>query len=473
MSSTDRSRWWHRVDVRLGLMLALVFSPLIALVLATLYAFSASELLELAQLEVDERLVQLESALAEPDDALRDAQLVLLGQQLARDDGGYLALGADDAVLFSGGASISRAGDGGAASRWLGALRVGSSDSIRGERQLASGGSLLVEISGQDFVRERDEIQRGFWISLALGIVLAAVGAVPATRYALEPLRRATVAARDVDPSRLARRLPVRGTRDDVDLHAEAVNRSLDRLEEGFERIRRFSQDVAHELRTPVNRILNVTEIALLDPAIGDRASRDLESIHENVDHLARTIDGLLLLARSEEGSLRPVQQRVDLGGLCRTLADLYRPACEEKGLRLEVDADAPGEVLGDPTLLVRAIGNLIDNAIRYTPSGGRVRLEATPSADAEGSWVEIGIADSGPGVAVEDRRRIFERFVRIDGRPASGDPATEDSQRGGVGLGLAIARGLVRAHHGDLDVRKAAEGGARFVVRLPRARSA
>jgi len=468
MSWTERARRLWRVDVRLALLLALSFAPLIAVVLFSLYAYAADELLELAQAGVDARLAQLEASLHEPDPALRAAELALLGEELARDGGGFLVRGEDGAVLLSHGAPLRDVGDG-PQTRWLAAVRLRADGALRGERRLASGEILQLEISSRAFVRERDEIQRGFWLSLALGVALAVAGAVPATRRALAPLRRATAAAQQVDADRLAARLPVRGARDDVDRHAEAVNQLLDRLEAGFARIRGFSQDVAHELRTPVNRILNVAEIALLEPELGIRARADLESIRDDAGYLARTIDGLLLLARSEEGHLQLAAQRLDVGALCRTLAEMYGPVCQEQGLRLEVDANAPGEAYAEPALLLRAVGNLIDNAITHSPRGGLIRLAAAPSAAPDSDWVEIEVADSGPGVPLADRERIFERFVRVQPASMGGGTAGTALRRSGSGLGLAIARGLLRAHGGELELGEAAQGGARFVARLPR----
>ncbi len=469
MSWTERARRLWRVDVQLGLLLALIFAPLVAIVLFSLYAYAADELLELAQAEVDERLAQLEASLHEPDPTLRAAELTLLGEELARDGGGFLVRGEDGAVLLSRGAPSNVAGEGPEA-RWLAAVRLRENEALGDERRLPSGETLRVEISSRAFATERDEIQRGFWLSLALGVALAMVGAVPATRYALAPLRRATAAAQRVDADRLATRLPVRGVRDDVDRHAEAVNQVLDRLEAGFARIRRFSQDVAHELRTPVNRILNVAEIGLFEPDLGARVRADLESIRNDAGYLTRTIDGLLLLANSEQGQLQLAAQRLDAGALCRTLAEMYGPVCEEQGLRLAVAADVPAEVVGEPALLLRAVANLIDNAIAHSPPGGLIRLAAAPSVSPDGAWVEIEVADSGPGVSPADRERIFERFVRVEPTSTGGGRAGAAPAHKGRGLGLAIARGLLRAHRGELEFREPELGGARFVVRLPRA---
>lgn len=469
MSWTERARRIWRVDVQLGLLMALIFAPLVAIVLFTLYAHAADELLELAQAEVDERLAQLEASLGERDPVSRAAQFALLGKELARDGGGFVVRGVDGAVLLSDGAPLPAAGPDRSRTGWLTAVRLRADEPLRGERHLASGETLQLEISSDGFVRERDEIQRGFWLSLALGVALAVIAAVPATRRALAPLRRATAAAQRVDADQLATRLPVRGVRDDVDRHAEAVNQLLDRLEAGFARIRRFSQDVAHELRTPVNRMLNVAEIALLEQEPDARARADLEAIRHDAGYLTRTIDGLLLLAQSEEGHLELAAQRLDVGALCRTLAEMYGPVCEEQGLRLAVDADAAGEVLGEPALLLRALANLIDNAMAHSPPGGLIRLGALPPSAPGSDWIEIEVSDSGPGVAPADRERIFERFGRAEAGPTAGAAR----RRNASGLGLAIARGLLRAHRGELELRKSAQVGACFVVRLPRATAA
>jgi signal transduction histidine kinase len=443
------------VDVRLAATLVAIFTPLVAVVLFCLYAFAADELLELVQMELQERLAQLEAALQQPDTSRRAVELSILGEQLARDSGGFTVRDAAGRPLASGG-SAPEVDDPERADLAPTATSITRADSLRAWRRLTSGETLEVTIGSASFIQERDEILEGFWISLALGIALVAVASVPATRRALRPLRRATRMASTIDLKRLDARLPSRGTSDDVDRHADAVNQLLDRIEVGFERNRRFSQDVAHELRTPVNRVVNVVEVALLEASHSERDRAALASIRDSAGAMARLIDGLLLLALSEGERLAVDFARVEIRDLFRILEEMYEPACEELGLKLEVRPLA-GAVRGDMALLLRAVGNLIDNAMTHTPTGGVIQLRASVDTK-KASDLLIEVIDTGPGIPDAERDKIFERFVRLD----------EARGAGGFGLGLAITRTLVRLHEGDVNLLGTEPGGARFVVRLP-----
>jgi two-component system, OmpR family, heavy metal sensor histidine kinase CusS len=456
---TERVAHWHRrVDVRLGSTLAMIFAPLVAVVLFALYCFVADEMLELATAELDERLTQLEAAMRDPDAAQRDARLELLTEQLRVDSGGYLARGKTGRVLARSPGFVAAEGDPARRQELFAAIRLTDADLLRAARSLPTGVRLEVSIAAGRFVRERSEIAHGFWASLALGVGLVMLASLPATRRALRPLRRATRAVEAVDVERLDARLPHRDTRDDVDRHADAVNRLFDRLELGFDRIQSFSHDVAHELRTPVNRILNVAEIALLEAGASNGHGAELETIRSSAEHVARLIDGLLLLARSEQGCLSLELVHIDVAELCRTLAEMYEPACDDLGIRLELGA-IDGAVIADSSLLLRAVGNLIDNALAHTPPGGVLRLSAHRAAGAD-SPVVLEVWDSGRGIPQADRQRIFGRFVRLDAARGAD----------GSGLGLAIARTVMRAQGGDVELVDSGGLGARFAVRIPAA---
>ena len=457
--------WLRRVDVRVGMNLAILFAPLVAVVLFVLYLFVADEFLELATFELDERLRQLESVWDESDAGLRNAKLALLGEQLALDDGGFRIADAGGRVLLAGGSPPRRTLRADTGHDFLRSIRLRADDERRAERTRASGESLEVFVSSSQFVRERDEILHGFWISLALGIGLVALVAIPATRQALSPLRSATRVTESIDADVRGARLPTRGTLDDVDRHAGGVNRLLDQIEIRSARLRSFSQDVAHELRTPIHRILNTTELGLLDREVGAAARAELESIRSAADQMAKLVDGLFLLARGEEDKLALRRVPTDLAELCRALAEIYGPACEEAFVRLELDCRSV-IVSADPSLLMRAVGNLIENALSHTPPHGRIQL-MTRSVDDRLRAVELEVADSGPGIPREERERIFERFTRL--------PGSERPE--GLGLGLPITRAIVRAHGGEIrmaedgvEVSKARADlrGARFIVKLP-----
>jgi signal transduction histidine kinase len=303
------------------------------------------------------------------------------------------------------------------------------------------------------FVGERREQLAQLGVSFAMGLVGVLVVSVYAARRALAPLRSTTHAIESVDERRLEARIPTRGTGDDVDRHAEALNRVLARLEASFARMSAFSADVAHELRTPVNRILNLTDVALLrsDPRIREET---LDAIRDAAEEMRRLIEDMLLLARGDEGHLPLRPELVDPAALLDGLAELYHPSCDERGIALaRVGAAPDAKIVTDRSLLERAISNLIDNAIRHTPRGGRVELGLC--SDAERLCIDVD--DSGPGMPLEQRERVFDRFVQLD-------PA----RQGGAGLGLPIARMIARGLGGELRVEDAPLGGARLALSLP-----
>jgi signal transduction histidine kinase len=273
------------------------------------------------------------------------------------------------------------------------------------------------------------------------------------TRIALAPLRETTRAIESVDERNLGARLALRGTDDDIDRLGKALNRVFERLENAFARMRSYGADVAHELRTPLNRLVNLVDVALL-PNSGERAERTLEAVREATQEMQRLIEDMLLLARGEEERLRLLPEKLDLVAAARDLVELYSPACDERGVTLALTA-APGasELETDRSLLQRALANLLDNAVRHTPSGGRIDVTVA----VEGERATISVDDSGPGIAAAERERVFERFVQLD--PARG--------HSGAGLGLPIARMIARLLGGSLTVTDSPLGGARLQLAL------
>ena len=307
------------------------------------------------------------------------------------------------------------------------------------------------------FVRERGELLRSAaWILLASLAATLGFG-VAAARWALAPLREATAGVRSIDPRHLEERILVRGTGDDVDALAEAINQVLVRLDWAFRRLSSFSADVAHELRTPVNRLLQLAEVALLDERDSARRADALVSVRNTADEMRRLIEQLLLLARGEEGRLPLQLEAADLGALAMGLVELYAPVAEASGqaLELAVDPAASLHLRADTALLQRALGNLLENALRHTPRGGTLRVTLL----GEPRTLRVRVDDSGPGIPPAQRERVFERFVRLDAARSGG----------GTGLGLAIARMIARLHGGEIAVEDSPLGGASLHLWLAR----
>jgi heavy metal sensor kinase len=294
-------------------------------------------------------------------------------------------------------------------------------------------------------------------VLVPLGVGLAAAGGRLMARAALRPVDEMARAARRIDAEALARRITVRGTGDELDRLAETLNGMLERLENAFGGMRRFSADAAHELRTPLTALKGTLEVALRADRSGAEYRAALDSALEEVERLVRLAEDLLLLSRSTAGPESP-RARVELESLVLDVADVGARLAKDRSVAVRVGSMASVAVLGDAGSLRRALLNLVENGVKYTPAGGRVEISVT----AEGGEAVIAVEDTGPGIDPGDAERIFEPFVRLD--------AARDRESGGSGLGLAIARSIVVAHRGTIEVERPAAGGSRFVLRLPTA---
>jgi two-component system, OmpR family, sensor kinase len=296
------------------------------------------------------------------------------------------------------------------------------------------------------------------WMSL-LGLLLAGTGGYFLARKSLAPVVAMGAHARRIGATNLHERLPVLNPNDELGQLATIFNDLLDRLDQSFERQRRFIADASHELRTPLAILRGEAEVAMSHP---DRAAGDyLESLrilHEETSRLIKIVEDLLTLTRADSGQYQISPQDVYLEEVVADCAHSARTLAREKNIELTVDASSECLVQGDPALLRRMILNLLDNAIKYTGEGGRVSIACRP---AEGGF-EVHVTDTGAGIAPGLQSRIFERFFRAD-------PARSRSGRdGGAGLGLSIALWIAQAHHGRLELVRSDASGSLFAVFLP-----
>ncbi len=451
-----RSEWRAtvlRTDVRLALLITVLLGLFLAVAFFSLYSFAAEEAVESADLRL-EREIRALAELLEQKDLAENPTLLRLTANRAVEEGIALRVYRhSDTPLFTLGQWPASGRAIGLRPRGAETVLYDSSDYIVHSRTLDGG----IRISGAGrldaYIYELREIRNRLLAWYALALLGALATAVVSVRMAFHPLLRTTQAVEAVDESNLAQRLPVRGAGDEIDRHAHAVNRVLQRLQNSFERMRAFTGDVAHELRTPVNRILNVSDVALLDSSDPERLRRALQTLRETGESMQLLVYSLLLLARGEEGQLVPETSSFDLGDASRRMVELYRPMCEEKNIRIE-HSGSPARVLADPALTERSLANLLDNAFRHTPDGGTISVSVTQS----GSYATLIVADSGTGVPVDCAELIFKRFVRLD-------PARSGR---GAGLGLPIARMLARIQRGDIRMVPGRLPGAAFELRLP-----
>ena len=248
---------------------------------------------------------------------------------------------------------------------------------------------------------------------IPLGLGLATVGGALVARRALSPVGAMSRTARRITAEDLTERIPARGAGDELDHLAETLNAMLVRLEAAFVQVRRFAADAAHELRTPLTALRGELEVGLRADRSPDEYRRVLQSALESVERLVRLAEDLLALSRASSGGLVR-SGPVDLEALVLGALDAGARLAQGRGVTVRLGAVEPADVMGDAVALERALLNLVDNAVRYTPSGGKVEISAVPTD----GWVEISVQDSGPGIAPADVERVFEPFVRLEAGP-------------------------------------------------------
>jgi signal transduction histidine kinase len=328
--------------------------------------------------------------------------------------------------------------------------------------QLPGGFRLLV---GRD-LEERERLfgiiaNAGQW-SLALVIVLGLAGGFFVSRRVLNRIEAMTETAQTIMAGDLAGRLPVAGTGDELDRLAEHLNAMLERIEALMGGLKEVSDNIAHDLKTPLTRLRNRCEQALRSAAGIDDYRAALESTIAESDDLIRTFDALLMIARAESGHARDNMTEFDAAEIARDVGELYEPLADEKGIALTVDAPAAAPVRGNRELVSQALANLIDNAIKYAGPNGQVNgapAEIVVKAGNDGERIALSVADRGPGIAEADRGRVVERFVRLE----------QSRSEPGSGLGLSLAAAVARLHGGELKLEDN-HPGLRSTIALPRA---
>jgi signal transduction histidine kinase len=311
---------------------------------------------------------------------------------------------------------------------------------------------------GRD-VRELEAIRSlilgalGWGLAISLGLSLAG-GLTMASRM-VRRIEAINEASREIMDGDLARRIPATGAGDDFDRLVGNLNRMLDRITSLMEAVRQVSDNIAHDLRTPLTRLRSRLELARAQQGRDEAEARaGIEQAIEEADSLLATFQALLRIARIEAEQRREGFAPVDLGQLLADVAELYEPVAAEKGQRVDLAIVPPTLVEGDRDLLFQAVANLVDNAIKHTPAGTRIVLGLAPA----GALVELYVADSGPGIPPDQHERVFDRFHRLESSRSTP----------GSGLGLSLVRAVARLH--AATIRLADNGpGLRVSLLLPR----
>jgi signal transduction histidine kinase len=299
-------------------------------------------------------------------------------------------------------------------------------------------------------------ISAGRW-SVALVVVLGLAGGFFVTRRVLRRVDAMTETTRTIVEGDLSGRLFVAGTGDELDRLAENLNAMLERIEALMRGLQEVSDNIAHDLKTPLTRMRNRAEEALRS-AKGEADYRAaLERTIEESDALMRTFNALLMIARAECGHAREDMAEFDAAEVARGIMELYEPLAEEKGLALKVEAPEPIVMRGNRELISQALSNLVDNAIKYA-APDRGKSEIAVAAQSEGDRVLLMVSDNGPGIAAADRPRVVERFVRLE----------RSRSQPGSGLGLSLAAAVARLHGGELRLEDN-DPGLKAIIALPR----
>ena len=311
---------------------------------------------------------------------------------------------------------------------------------------------------------EGDELLAGFRRRilplLAASLVLCGIAGYAIARRGLRPIERISAVAGRIRSTTLNERIPAGDVPAELEALAHAFNDMLDRLQEAFDRLSRFSADIAHELRTPLSNLSGEVEVALGKARSPEEYRETLSSFLEEAARLSRLIESLLFLARAEHPETQVRREALDVGRELEAVREFYEPAAGEAGVALGLLVAGPVPAELDRTLLQRAVGNLVENALAHTAKGGKVTLAAA----RENGTVKLEVADTGCGISAEHLPRVFDRLYRVD--------RSRSAATGGAGLGLAIVKSIAELHGGTAQIASEVGKGTRVTLLLPSTRT-
>ena len=319
-------------------------------------------------------------------------------------------------------------------------------------------GRYVIEVGAPS--QEIEKALHGLLFAIAIGlpvvVSMAIAGGYLLMRRALRPVDEITQSAERITSRNLGERLPVAETGDEIERLSVGLNRMIARLDESFQHVNRFSADASHELRTPLTILRGELEAAAQQELITPELRETLGSALEETVRLSGIVESLMAISRLDAGEARVELAHFDLAELTSGTTEQMRLLAEDKDIALRCEAERQVRVEGDRARLKQVIVNLVDNAIKYTPAGGLVKVKV----QASNGRAVIEVNDNGVGIPPEAAPHIFERFYRVD--------KARSRQMGGAGLGLSIVKAIVTAHGGQVKVESVEGKGSRFLVELP-----
>lgn len=340
-------------------------------------------------------------------------------------------------------------------------IRVNDKRLYRVQSQLLPLGEQLYQIvvahEESNYRRTLNTLALIILLAMPVSVVLSLlVGYLIAGRV-LAPITAITAKAREIGAENLAARLPVSEDANEFSNLATVFNQTFARLEDSFERLRRFTSDASHELRTPLTAIRSIGETALQHQTINTECRETIGSMLEETDRLAQTVESLLLLSRADSSALQT--EPAELGDLLSEVIDFLSVLVEDRQQQLVFERNASLTIPADACMLRRAFLNLVDNAIKYAPEQSRINVRMYHSDD---HTTVVEVADQGPGIPDTEKERVFDRFYRLD--------TGRSRDKGGTGLGLAITKASIEAHGGSITLLDGPDGGCLFRVHFPAA---
>jgi len=321
---------------------------------------------------------------------------------------------------------------------------------------LGPGVILQLGQSMESYTRVIEVFRRIFVLTMALLFASAAVVGWFMARRALAGVESVTRTARRISSGSLDERVPVKKQADEIDQLATTFNQMLDRIQKLVTEIKEMSDNIAHDLKSPITRIRGIAEVSLTAGSTLKEYENMAAGTIEECDRLLDMINTMLIISKTEAG-VSPIEDReVDIAQVVREACDLFRLPAEDKGVALTCLTPDRFQIHGDIRLIQRMLANLVDNAVKYTPANGQIEVSVET---AGGQVVAISVKDTGGGISAEDLPHIFERFYR-------GDPSRSQP---GTGLGLSFARAIARAHGGEITVESTLNKGSAFTVVLPK----